>query len=85
MMLSQSEHEAINAREYPGTRELCCACCEPTGRAGRGDDSIYRTLIADCCLSHDGLSGAAHAGDEVGPLCPRCNAQMVEMGFVEAE
>lgn len=38
---SQAEHERINAREYPGTRELCCECDEPTGRAGIGEDSLY--------------------------------------------
>jgi hypothetical protein len=36
---SQSEHEAINAREYPGTRQLCEKCGEPTGRCE--DDAIY--------------------------------------------
>ena len=39
--LSQDVHRTINARHYPGTRELCCHCGEPTGRAGRGDDSLY--------------------------------------------
>lgn len=32
------EHAAINAREYPGTRQLCCVCAEPTGRCE--DDTI---------------------------------------------
>ena len=30
--LSQCEHERINAKEYPGTRQLCSECGEPTGR-----------------------------------------------------
>jgi len=40
--LTQSEHDAVNAR-YPGTTlEYCCECGQPTGRAGtdnrhRGD------------------------------------------------
>lgn len=39
--LSQSHHEAIN-RRYPGlTREHCWICEEETGRAGRGEDSIF--------------------------------------------
>lgn len=39
--LTQSQHEAVNAR-YPGTTlERCCECDERTGRAGRGDDSLY--------------------------------------------
>lgn len=30
--LTQSEHEAWNASHYPGTRQLCFECGEPTGR-----------------------------------------------------
>lgn len=37
--LSQSEHEAWNASHYPGTRQLCVECEEPTGRCE--EDSIY--------------------------------------------
>ena len=36
---SQSEHEAINRREYPGTRQLCERCGDPTERCE--EDSIY--------------------------------------------
>ena len=39
--LTQDQHAAVNAR-YPGcTLEYCCECGEPTGNAGRGDDSLY--------------------------------------------
>lgn len=39
--LLQSEHAAVNGR-YPGcTLEHCCECGDPTGHAGRGDDSLY--------------------------------------------
>ncbi len=39
--LSQDHHATIN-RRYPGlTREHCWLCAEETGRAGRGEDSIY--------------------------------------------
>ena len=41
MKLSQSEHERINAGEYPGTRQLCVWCDSPTERCG--DDSIFNT------------------------------------------
>ena len=37
--LSQNVHEAINARHYPGTRQLCVECDAPTGRCE--EDSIY--------------------------------------------
>jgi len=36
---TQCEHEAINAKEYPGTRQLCSVCDEPTGRCE--EDSFY--------------------------------------------
>lgn len=39
--LLPSEHEAVNGR-YPGTTlEYCCECGQPTGRAGRGEDSLF--------------------------------------------
>lgn len=31
-MMDQSEHEAYNATHYPGTRQMCVECDEPTGR-----------------------------------------------------
>ena len=39
--LLQSDHWAVNAR-YPGcTLEYCCECDQPTGCAGKGEDSNY--------------------------------------------
>lgn len=37
--MTQSEHEAYNRIHYPGTRQLCVDCDEPTGRCE--NDSIY--------------------------------------------
>jgi hypothetical protein len=37
--MSQSEHEVWNARNFPGTRQLCAKCGEPTERCE--DDSLY--------------------------------------------
>ena len=37
--MHQSDHELWNARNYPGTRQLCAECEEPTGRCE--EDSIY--------------------------------------------
>lgn len=37
--MHQSEHNAWNATHYPGTRQLCSICDEPTGRCE--DDSLY--------------------------------------------
>lgn len=37
--MSQSEHAKWNASHYPGTRQLCSRCDEPTGRCE--DDSLF--------------------------------------------
>lgn len=37
--IDQSEHERWNAEHYPGTRQLCSQCDQPTGRCE--EDSIY--------------------------------------------
>ena len=49
--MDQGEHEAWNRTHYPGTRQLCAQCEEPTGRCE--DDSIYTEngegpLCVDC-------------------------------------
>lgn len=55
--LSQDHHAAIN-RKHPGlTCEHCWICDEETGRAGRGEDSIYDRddegpYCWDCCKAH---------------------------------
>lgn len=36
---TQGEHQMINAVEYPGTRQICEACHEPTERCE--EDAIY--------------------------------------------
>jgi hypothetical protein len=37
--MTQDDHEKWNAHKYPGTRQLCCRCDEPTGRCE--DDSLF--------------------------------------------
>lgn len=39
--LLQSQHAEVNARRPGTTLEYCCDCDQPTGRAGRADDSLY--------------------------------------------
>ena len=39
--LTQSQHAAVNARHPETTLEKCVLCDEPTGRAGKGEDSLY--------------------------------------------
>lgn len=53
--MSQSEHDAWNQSHYPGTRQLCEECGEPTGRCE--DDSIYLEdgtgpLCQECYREH---------------------------------
>ena len=49
--MSQNEHEAWNASNYPGTRQICCNCEEPTGRCE--EDSMYSDdgegPFCECC------------------------------------
>jgi len=45
----QSEHENWNAYNFPGTRQLCEFCGEPTGRCE--DDSLYVNDDGPLCVS----------------------------------
>jgi len=54
---TQCEHNKINAREYPGTRQLCVQCDQPTGRCE--EDSIY-------------LEPEFEHQSSLGPLCEEC-------------
>ena len=38
-LMYQDEHERYNATHYPGTRQLCAFCDQPTGRCE--EDAIY--------------------------------------------
>ena len=55
--LGPSEHERWNSKNYPGTRQLCALCDEPTGRCE--DDSIF-TDDGDGPLC-ESCGSAAHA------------------------
>lgn len=57
--LDQSTHAAINARHYPGTRQLCCICDLPTGRCE--DDSLYHDDCGPLC--EECFSQKDHAHD----------------------
>jgi hypothetical protein len=37
--ITQTEHAVINAKEYPGTRQLCIICNQPTERCE--EDALY--------------------------------------------
>jgi len=44
--MSQSDHEKWNSSHYPGTRQPCFKCDEPTGCCE--DDSLYAKEDEDC-------------------------------------
>ena len=52
--MHQSEHERWNDSNYPGTRQLCSVCEEPTGRCE--EDSMYsrdgEPLCEQCNMIH---------------------------------
>jgi len=60
-----------------GELERCCLCDAPTGRSGKGEDSIYRVLAFDWCMDK--------MGDEIGPLCEDCNRKLENEGIIEEE
>lgn len=45
--MDQSDHEQWNAANYPGTRQLCVECDEPTGRCE--EDSMFYGDIGPLC------------------------------------
>ena len=61
--LTQREHDRWNARNYPGTRQVCESCREPTGRCE--DDTLYDDggtgpLCEDC---YDNATKAGPGGE----------------------
>lgn len=84
--MDQEEHARWNAANYPGTRELCVLCDAPTGRAGRGEDSIFREMLkTEDIAFNSGVSVCDCVGDVVGPLCPQCCVDMVSLGMIDGD
>lgn len=54
--LSQADHERWNSHNYPGTRQLCEECEDPTGRCE--EDAMYSgergPLCEDCYYNLEG-------------------------------
>lgn len=57
--------------------EECIICDEPTGRAGKGEDSLYSTWLS----SPPSLPGIK-AGSEAGPFCPGCFSCLCVVGLI---
>ena len=53
--LSQDEHERWNSYNYPGTKQICIMCNEPTGNCE--EDSIYsedgEPICSECYKEHE--------------------------------
>jgi len=50
--MHQHEHEAWNASHYPGTRQICSMCEQPTGRCE--EDTIFHP-VTEQPICHDCL------------------------------
>lgn len=57
--MSQAAHEEWNASNYPGTRQLCSECGEPTGRCE--DDSLFAEDEGPFCESCFGKKRSAES------------------------
>lgn len=71
--MSPSEHYLWDARNYPGTRQLCIKCDAPTGRCeedGLFSDDGDGPLCTECYEDTGGLDAQMlhDAADELGRL-----------------
>ena len=50
----KATHEAINAAHYPGTRQLCADCDQPTGRCEEDSNFLgdIVPLCDECYINH---------------------------------
>lgn len=46
-VMSQIEHGNWNTEHFPGTRQTCCVCHEPTGRCE--EDALYADKKGPLC------------------------------------
>lgn len=67
--------------------EICCWCDGPTGKAGRGEDSIYVEAL-ETVWGEDSKGvqyAVAKKGYEIGPLCESCRDGLIDDGCVACE
>lgn len=63
--IHQSDHENWNSTHYPGTRQMCCLCDQPTGRCEEDAmrvESIDGSLCVECY--HTTREWIAESGEE---------------------
>lgn len=63
--------------------ERCCMCDDPTGKAGRSDDSIYKECVHAFQAQPNPDGATILPGEEVGPLCGECYEKLMSHGFIE--
>ena len=72
--MDQSEHEMWNRNHYPGTRQLCSECEQPTGNCE--EDTWWSVsgepLCRDCWIIENEYDCPIHG--KLGGIdeCPRC-------------
>ena len=49
--LTQDAHAAWNAQHYPGTRQLCTVCDEPTGRCEEDTLELGAGPLCESCYA----------------------------------
>ena len=60
--------------------ETCIICGDPTGRAGKGEDSLY----AEWTITPPKLP-SQQQGMEAGPFCPSCYDCLLVVGLLRDE
>ena len=61
--MTQSDHEVWNSRHFPGTRQLCEQCGEPTERCE--DDSLYADEIGPLCVECWNTANLGYCDDQL--------------------
>ena len=61
--LTQSQHQQWNATHYPGTRQLCEICGEPTGKTEDCEPICYRCYLEEAAVDNDAIGRAESLKD----------------------
>ena len=77
--MHQTDHEAWNNENYPGTRQLCHSCGEPTGRCEEDEmlldgepvceECWIEPTICDACNYYDAKKGCYHGKEITNGKC----------------
>ncbi len=62
----QSQHECHNRSHYPGTRQICDWCDDPTGRCEDDEITYQGDVICPECFSEEGSETISREKAELG-------------------